>query len=110
MGTVVVEVHIFDIALFIGLIPVYYHNVVYTFDNTGRILFIYTLQDLINTVWRQPVILDRCRRFLDMLKTLPFSCILLARSLPINKNQRTTVLCLIFAFLSCLIVKTPNSF
>ena len=40
----------------------------------------------------------------------PFSCVLLARSLPINKNQRATVFHLIFAFLSCLIVKAPKNF
>ena len=38
----------------------------------------------------------------------PFACFLLARSLPINKNQRATVFHLIFAFLSCLIVKAPK--
>ena len=40
----------------------------------------------------------------------PFSCVLLARLLPINKNQRATVFHLNFAFLTCLIVKAPKSF
>ena len=40
----------------------------------------------------------------------PFSCVLLARSLPINKNQRATVFHLIFIFLSCQIVKAQKSF
>ena len=39
----------------------------------------------------------------------PFRCVLLVRSLPINKNQRATVFHLIFAFLSCLIVKAPKT-
>ena len=37
---------------------------------TGRILVVHPSQDLIDTVWRLPVILDRGRRFLDMFKTL----------------------------------------
>ena len=79
---------------------------------TGRILAVYTSHDLINTVWRLHVILDRGRRFwtCSKLSTPLISCFLLARSLPINKNQRATVLHLIFAFLSCLIVKVPKSF
>ena len=78
-------VHIFDIALFTCLIPVYYH----TCDLGSR-------SQVFGDVQNSP--------------PRPFSCFLLARSLPINKNQRATVLQLIFAILSCLLVKAPKSF
>ena len=70
-----------------------------------------SLSDLINTVWRRHVILYRGRRFLDMFKTLrpahfhAFCSHDHSRSI---KKQRATVFHLIFAFLSCLIVKAPK--
>ena len=76
---------IFDIALFTGLIPAYYH----TCDLGSR-------SQVFGHVQNSP--------------PRPFSCFLLARSLPINKNKRATVLHLIFAILSCLLVKAPKRF
>ena len=80
---------------------------------TGRILVVYTSHDLINTVWRLPVIFDRGRRFLDMFKTNrpahfhPFCSHDHSRSIKTNVRQSCT---LFFTFLSCLIVKAPKSF
>ena len=53
------------------------------------------------------MILDRGRRFLDPPAHFHAFC---SHDHSINKDQRATVLHLIFAFLSCLLVKAPKNF
>ena len=101
----------------VHLIPVYYHTLyihltiskICDWSYTGRIHvagpYKYCLETTCDLGSRSQV-------FGHVLNSPPllFSCFLLARSLPINKNQCATVLHLIFAFLSSLIVKAPKTF
>ena len=85
---------------------------------TGRIVVVYTSQDLINTVWRLPVILDHGRSFWICSKLSAPPIFML--SLPINKNVRQS--CTLFlhfypvwlwkhqkAFKTCIHLLLPSS-